>query len=200
MGQTPFGNNFGTVAFKTEILEHRPGAPGGFLRLLPEQHIRNTLRCLCSIFPDDVAVETFGGVYTCVAQLHGYGDDICAICRKDRGHGMPERMGIDMRQIMAAGKVIEPSGDAVIVRREYKSGVLLFLFVRFPVIIRIQKGRERAESSAFAIYRGPLCAAMMTDTGISPPPDPSFFCQRSQGFAAPYAASTDGSSILQRRI
>lgn len=37
---------------------------------------------------------------------------------------MPERMGMDMRQIMAAGKVIELSGDAVIVRREYKSGVL----------------------------------------------------------------------------
>ena len=30
MGQTPFWNNFGTVALKTEILEHRPGTPGGF--------------------------------------------------------------------------------------------------------------------------------------------------------------------------
>ena len=30
MGQTPFWNNFGTVGPKTEILEHRPGTPGGF--------------------------------------------------------------------------------------------------------------------------------------------------------------------------
>lgn len=30
MGQTPFWNNFGTVDLKTEILEHRPGTPGGF--------------------------------------------------------------------------------------------------------------------------------------------------------------------------
>ena len=28
--QTPFWNNFGTVAVKIEILEHRPGTPGGF--------------------------------------------------------------------------------------------------------------------------------------------------------------------------
>jgi len=165
------------LKFWNTVREHR----AGFLCLLPEQHIRNTLRCLCSISLDDVAVETFGGVYTCMAQLHGYGDDIRAICRKDRGHGMPERMGIDMRQIMAAEKVIEPSGDAVIVRREYKSGVQLFQFVRFPVIIRIQKGRERAESSAFAIYRAPLCTGILTDTSMVPTYFFNIACQESTG-------------------
>ena len=30
LGRTRFWNNFGTVAAKIEILEHRPGTPGGF--------------------------------------------------------------------------------------------------------------------------------------------------------------------------
>ena len=97
MGQTPFWNNFGTVVLKTEIVEHRPGTPGGFfLCLLPEQHIRNTLRCLGLIFFDDVAVEIFCGVHTGMTQLLRYRDNIGAVGQKDRSHSMPERMRIDV--------------------------------------------------------------------------------------------------------
>ena len=130
ISQTPFWNNFGTVALKTEILEHRPGSPGVFLCLLSEQHIRNTLRCPGFIFFDDMAVEIFRCVHAGMTQLFRYRDNIRTVCQKDGGHSMPEGMRIDVGQIVTAGKVVEPAGDAVrihvaaIVCGEHKAGML----------------------------------------------------------------------------
>ena len=114
------------LKFWNTVREHR----ADFLCLLPEQHIRNTLCCLGFIFFDDVAVEIFCGVHAGMAQLLRYRYNVRTICQEDRGHSMPECMRIDMGQIVAAGKVMEPAGDAVrvhvaaIVCGEYKSGVL----------------------------------------------------------------------------
>ena len=67
MVQTPFWNNFGTVAAKTEILEHRPGAPGGFfMPFYGAAHPRYT-RCLGLVFPDDAVVEILLGVHAGMA-------------------------------------------------------------------------------------------------------------------------------------
>jgi len=97
MGQTPFWNNFGTVAAKIEILEHRlPPGRRIFLCLLPEQHIRNALRCLGFVFFNNVAVEIFCGVHTGMAQLLRYRYNVRTVCQEDRSHSMPERMRIDM--------------------------------------------------------------------------------------------------------
>ena len=119
------------MGHKTSILGHRPGVTGRlFLCLLSQQHISDTLCRFGFVLFDDVAIEVLRGVYAGVAQLLRHGDDICTICQKHRGHRVPERMGVDVRQIVAAGKVMEPSGDAVRVHviafvcSEYKPGVL----------------------------------------------------------------------------
>ena len=116
---------------KTDILGHRLGLPWAeFLCLFPEQHIRNTLSCLGFVLFDDMAVKVFRGIHAGVAQLLRYRDNIGSICQEDRGHSMPERMGIDVWQIVPTGKIVEPAGDAVwvhvasIVCSEYKAGVL----------------------------------------------------------------------------
>ena len=122
--------NFGPMGPKIYILGHRPDRRAAFLCLLPEQHIRNTLRCLGFVFLNDVTVKVFCGVHAGVAQLLRYRDNIGTVGQKNRGHRVAEGVGVDMRQIVPAGKVMEPAGDAVrvhvaaIVRREYKSGVL----------------------------------------------------------------------------
>ena len=115
---------------KIDILGHRLGLPrADFLCLLPEQYIRNTLRCLGLVLFDDVAVKIFRGVHAGMAQLLRYRYNVRTVCQKDRGHSVAESVGIDMGQIVAAGKVMEPTGDTVrvhiasIVRGEDKAGM-----------------------------------------------------------------------------
>ena len=83
------------------------------LGLLTDQNISNTIRRLCFVFLDDVAVKILCGGYACVAQLLGHRNNIGSVCQEDRGHRVAEGVGIDMGQIVAAGKVMEPTGDTV---------------------------------------------------------------------------------------
>ena len=83
------------------------------LCLLTDQNVSNTIRCLCLVFLDDVAVEILCGGYACVAQLLGHRNNIGSVCQEDRGHRVAEGVGIDMGQTVAGGEVFEPAGNAV---------------------------------------------------------------------------------------
>ena len=122
-GQSRFWVTFGSLSQKTADF----GSPSS---LLPNEDIRNTICGLCLIFFYDVGIETFCGGDAGVSELLGYCHNVRTICQEDRGHSMPERMRIDVWQIVPTGKIVEPAGDAVwvhvasIVCSEYKAGVL----------------------------------------------------------------------------
>ena len=49
----------------------------------------------------------------CVAELVGRGHKINAVRDHVRGHGMPESVGMDVRQAVFLRKAVQPLGDAV---------------------------------------------------------------------------------------
>ena len=83
------------------------------LCLLSDQDISNTIRCLCLIFLNDVAVKILCGGDASMAQLLGYRNNIGSVCQEDRGHRVAEGVRIDMGQTVAGGEVFEPTGNAV---------------------------------------------------------------------------------------
>ena len=84
-----------------------------FLCLFSQKNIRDTLGGFGFVLLDDMAVKALCCVYAGVPQLLGYRDNVRPVCQKDRGHGVPESVRIDMRQAMSKGKISQPAGDAV---------------------------------------------------------------------------------------
>ena len=79
------------LIFWNTVREHR----ADFLCLLPEQNIRDTLRCLGLVFLNDVAVEILGGVHAGMAQLLGHRYNVCAVGQQHRGYRVPLRYNYD---------------------------------------------------------------------------------------------------------
>lgn len=84
-----------------------------FSCLFAQKNIRDTLGGFGFVLLDDMAVKALCRVYAGVPQLLGYRDNVRSVCQKDRGHGVPESVRVDMRQAMTKGKFLQPASDAV---------------------------------------------------------------------------------------
>lgn len=71
--------------------------------LFTNQNISDTIRRLCLVFLNDVAVEILCGGYAGMTQMLGHRNNIGSICQEDRVHRVAECVGIDMGQTAAGG-------------------------------------------------------------------------------------------------
>ena len=66
--------------------------------LFSEQGVRDTFRCLLLVLFDDVGVEGLRRADVQVAELLGDGNDVGTVGDQHRGNGMPEGVGVDVRE------------------------------------------------------------------------------------------------------
>ena len=69
-----------------------------------------------------MGVNVCGGADFCMAQAFRDGDNIFSAVDQDRGHCMPERMRVNVGEVVPLGKFTEPCGDPV---RDHRLPVFL---------------------------------------------------------------------------